>query len=193
MTAPVYVVDTSSIIELFHITPIDRYRSFWDEFTQKFRELVDTGRMIVLDVVYNEVNHDAIGSTADSDDPIVKWMKQWEHNIISLGISHYQRVVEILEKFPTSANIDKVPPAADPFLIAYVLEEWEQERLDGVLPDYVIVTQEKRNPNQRKKMEQLRKKSGIIPEITKLPSICDYYRIETLDYLGLFRTENWVF
>ncbi|HJJ55104.1 MAG TPA: DUF4411 family protein, partial [Methanocorpusculum sp.] len=82
MTAPVYVVDTSSIIELFHITPIDRYRSFWDEFTQKFRELVDTGRMIVLDVVYNEVNHDAIGSTADSDDPIVKWMKQWEHNII---------------------------------------------------------------------------------------------------------------
>ncbi|HJJ36000.1 MAG TPA: DUF4411 family protein, partial [Methanocorpusculum sp.] len=130
---------------------------------------------------------------ADSDDPIVNWMRQWEDSVISLGISHYQMVTEILRKFPTSANIDKIPPAADPFLVAYVLEGRKQQCLDGVPPDYVIVTQEKRNPNQRKKMDQLRRKAGVVPEITKLPSICDYYQIETLDYIGLFRAENWVF
>jgi len=58
-------------------------------------------------------------------------------------------------------------------------------------PHFVIITEEVRNGNQN--MEKLRKKEGPISSLTKIRSICDYYGIETMDYMELFRAENWKF
>lgn len=174
MTDNVYIIDTSTIIDLFQNHPVDIYINFWEKLNERLDMLLKYGRLRILHYVNNEVIHTAGKKEDGSDDPAVMWLKKRKQYIINLegDLSVYQKVMEILEKFPRSADTEKLPPVADPFLIAYVLVQNNQMSITGAKGNFCIVTQEKRNKNQD--IEKLRKRDGVIVELTKIRSICNY-------------------
>lgn len=193
MTDNTYIIDTSSIIELFKKHPIDIYSQFWIKLNQKLDSFLRDGKLILLNPVKDEVIH-TIGKQEDgSDDPAVVWMKERSKHIINISndITTLLKVQEILANFPKSVDNSRIPPAADPYLIAHALLKREQVDLSGNVPNCVIITQEKRNRNTN--IEKIRSQKPPHPEITKIRSICDYYEIESMDIFELFRAEGWTF
>lgn len=193
MTDNIYVIDTSTIIELFKNHPIDIYQQFWNTLNSRFDGLLREGKLIILNYVKDEVIH-TVGKISDgSDDPAVMWIKNRNKYIVNLedDISVYKEVKNILELFPESAQIDKLPPDADPFLIAYIFVQKNQMRITENDFKYVIVTQE--HENKKIDLEKIKKKMKPITEITKIPSICKYYGIKSMDYCEMFRYEKWTF
>ena len=193
MTDNTYIIDTSSIIELFKKHPIDIYSQFWIKLNQKLNSFLRDGRLILTDLVKDEIIHTAGKREDGSDDPAVMWMKERSKYILNISndFETVSKVQKIIELFPRSANIDDVPPDADPYLIAYSLLNREQVDLSGNVPNCVIITQEKWNGNTN--IEKIRSQKPPHPEITKIRSICDYYEIESMDIFELFRAEGWTF
>lgn len=193
MTENIYILDTSLFLDLFKIHPIDIYSQFWAKLNQELDSFILNGRLILTDFVRDEVIHTAGKQEDGSDDPAVMWMKERSKYLLNISndfeiVSKAQKIIEL---FPQSANIDDVPPDADPFLIAYVLLKREQADLSGNFPNLVIITHEKRNKNTNIKKIQSQKPPH--PEITKIRSICDYYDIESMDIFEFFRAEGWKF
>ena len=188
-----YVIDTSSLIDIFHKHPPDIYPGFWDKFNKYTDERFKKGELIILNYVFEELIRDTGIKKGDTEDPIAVWLYDRKKYIkdISTDISILKQVKEILQKFPQAVDTEKIPEAADPYLIAYVLDQQKQINITGFKKTFVIVTEEMRNKNID--IEKLKSRSNQIPEITKIRSICDYYDISSMDYLCLFRTEGWTF
>ncbi|MCZ0860069.1 DUF4411 family protein [Methanocorpusculum sp. MG] len=188
-----YVIDTSSFIDIFHRHPPDLYPVFWEQFNKYIDELLIKGELIILNYVSDEILHDAGTKLGDTEDPIAIWLRDRKKYIkdISTDISILKQVKDILQKFPHSVDTEKTPEAADPYLIAFVLDHQKQQDIMCLKKTFVIVTQESRNKNID--IEEIRERNSPIPEVTKIRSICDYYDIPSMDYLGLFRTEGWTF
>lgn len=193
MTENIYILDTSLFLDLFKKHPIDIYSKFWIKLNQKLDSLLCDGRLILTDLVKDEVIHTAGKREDGSDDPAVMWIKERSKYIqnISNDFDIVSKVQKIIELFPRSANIDDVPPDADPYLIAYSLLKREQVDLSGNVPNLVIITHEKRNRNTN--IEKIRSQKPPHQEITKIQSICDYYEIESMDVFEFFRAEGWTF
>lgn len=198
MTENIYILDTSLFLDLFKIHPIDIYPQFWIKLNQKLDALLLDGRLILTNLVKDEVIHTAGKREDGSDDPAVMWMKERSEYIITISndLEIIEMVKEILRRFPESADIDKIPPAADPFLIAYALIQKTQLRMDMTCPPYVIITTESRNGKKVSiNIDKLRQRPAEkkITELTQIRSICDYYKIESMDIFELFRAEGWTF
>lgn len=193
MTDNIYILDTSAILGIFKQYPPDLFRQIWTSLNEHLDALIKTGRLIIVDFVKEEIIHTEGKREDGSDDPAVVWLKKYADYIIPLSndIEIYRQVQKILEYFPHTVKPGKTPPQADPYLIAYPLAKGNQQLLDGTHPHFVIVTQEIRNLNVN--ITKLKKHKPPIPELSKIRSICDYYGIETMEYLDMFRAEGWTF
>lgn len=192
----IYIMDTSSLLDLFKNHPPDIYTHFWDSLNTHFDALIHEKLLILCDFVEDEVIHTTGKREGGYDDPVVMWLKQRNNVILPLSddVLLLDMAKEILTRFPQSADIDTYPPDADPYLIAYAKRAKNQKSLLPPEWNFVVVTQESRNRDQdEKKIAMYRQQKSPVVQLTKIRSICDYYKIQSMNYVGMFRTENWEF
>jgi hypothetical protein len=89
-----------------------------------------------------------------------------------------ETVKEILARYPKLVDATKETEEADPFLVALALTQKRREA-ENLFPEreWVVVTQENRSPGKK----------------TKIPVVCDYYKIRCQSIVEFFQTEKWKF
>lgn len=159
----VYVMDTSSFIELKNRYPPRVFRSLWCNI----EKLCENNRLIAPLEVREEIER--------GDDDLVKWVKKFKKIFLRPDGRQARKVQEILAQFPFLAHFEKEGPNADPWIIALALSRNKTIQSPLFPRNYIVVT------------EELRAKPN------KIPFVCEHYGIECINLLELFRRENWQF
>jgi len=188
MAENVYVLDTSSIINLFDYHPPEIYPVFWQKLETYLQNLFHDGRLILLKWVDKELTD--LGYSVEADDPSALWMKNHAHYVIPDAPYIVLEAQTVLKTFPNLINPNAEKEQADPFLVGYVLHHTKAQTTFEKT-EYIIITEEKRKINPEKFCK-------LSPEQLKIqgkhiPSVCDWYKIRTMNYLHLFLTEGWTF
>ena len=163
-TQEYYVIDSSSLIELNRMNPMDIYESVW----KNLEILLENGFLISPEEVMKEVSK--------KDDELRDWAKQHKKMFIQLDEFQIQKVIEIQSKYPSFVDPDKENPVADPFVIALALEKDPQQTIIPIEKKRIVVSEEKLRGNK-----------------IKIPYVCQQYDIECIDVFELFRREGWKF
>lgn len=163
-TQEYYVIDSSSLIELSRMNPMDIYESVW----KNLEVLLENGFLISPEEVMKEVSK--------KDDELRNWTKQHKKMFIQLDEFQIQKVIEIQSKYPSFVDPDKENPVADPFVIALALEKDPQQTIIPMEKKRIVVSEEKLRGNK-----------------IKIPYVCQQYDIECIDVFELFRREKWKF
>ena len=170
----IYIIDTSSLIEMKNRYPKKNFPSLWE----KVEELISKNRLISPLEVKKEIER--------GDDELSKWVKNKKINrmFIEPDSLQMEKAKEILKKNPFLAEVEKPDNLnADPFLIALALvkKELSKKELvlmklfkDNVTIDYIIITEESIKPN-------------------KIPSICKDLKINCIKLLKMIDLEGWFF
>ena len=123
--AVVYIIDTSSLIDLGHLYPLGTpvFSAFWD----RIKNLIEEKRLISMSFVKEELKDDDV--------------REFFSDIFAFSIpftKEFQNMVKtILKKYPDMIRLRSSHSSnADPFLVAA-----------AILGGYVIVTEEKLSRN----------------------------------------------
>jgi hypothetical protein len=154
-----YVFDTSSVRVLGNYYP-DRFPTFW----QRFDEAVDTGAVVSVREVYNELENQL------TKEWFVKWIKQHRGMFVIPGAEETEFLRTIFEVRHFQALVGetqrlKGQPVADPFVIAC-----------AYVRNGTVVTEEERKPNA-----------------AKIPNVCDYFQIPCTNVEGFLSEKGWQF
>lgn len=109
MSEDIYCIDSSSIIDMNRIYPMDVFQGIWDEVNA----LAKTRRIIAPAEVFDEIRA--------GDDDLVPWTKKHKKMFIPIQPEHVSFVQSIQKQFPFLAHPEKTGPNADPWLIAIAL------------------------------------------------------------------------
>jgi hypothetical protein len=158
----VYVVDSNFFIQAHRVNyPLDIAHSFWN----KVKELADTGRIISIDKVKDELY--------DKNDDLEAWCKANLPKYFFKSTDEVMTEYGIVTAWAISMNHHYLPNAlnefldadeADAFLVAYSLADKDNR---------VLVTQEKSQPNRKNKI--------------KIPEACDPIDVRFLNTIEMFR------
>ena len=86
-----------------------------------------------------------------------------------------QYVSQIISKFPNLIDSDREKDQADPWLIALAIEEQSKLELFNPKQKLVVVNEESKAKPQR------------------IPDVCNYYGLKSLNLLELFKYFGWDF
>lgn len=159
-----YIIDTSSLVNLAKWNPHDMYVSVW----QNVESLVSDGRLIAPQAVMDEVS---IGS-----DQLAKWARNHKGMFRLLSNSQIAQASKILGDYPALVDPDKETADADPFVVALALDRNPRPTLAEVGRARVVVCD-----------ETLRGRK------IKIPFVCSRYGLNCISVLEMFRTEGWRF
>lgn len=164
MTRLVYIIDTSSLIELNKHNPMDIYKTPW----QKMDGLAKNSRLYAPREVLDEIKR--------FDDALAEWAKKHPNMFKDPTKEQIEIVKEILKKYPSLIKKGK-QFAADPWVIALAIEmiSSPQKTLD-IKVKRIVVTEEKIRGNK-----------------VRIPFVCQDYTVEAIDILDMFRLEAWEF
>lgn len=123
MPDSVYCIDTSALIHLKRLYPMDIFQSVWQELGR----LARSGRLIAPHEVFKEIEF--------KDDELLQWAKRHRRMFRKLDAEQARKVREISETFPSLTDPNKEIPDADPFIIALAV---------------IVVTQESRGRSKGK-------------------------------------------
>lgn len=171
----IYIIDSSSLIHIREINPIDIYPTPW----KRLHELIEENRLITHSKVKEEVT--------DGNDFLVDWVKEEDKNYDWVwGVSDYQNEIlpQIHEKYPRFIKPENQHDA-DPFVLALALEKINRPPPQTVLftkNEYIVVTNEKSAKNRNLKNPW---------EVVQIPDFCEIFKINCLDVFGFFRNEKW--
>lgn len=163
MTTTVYIIDTSSLIELNKHNPMDIYHSPW----KKIDGLVNSGRLFAPREVLDEINQ--------LDDTLADWAKEHSKMFIEPTKEQIEIVREILKTHPSLLKNGK-RYAADPWVIAVAIEMIRNPQKTLIEVKRIVVTEEKIRGNR-----------------IKIPFVCQEFKITAIDILDMFRNEGWKF
>jgi hypothetical protein len=160
-SSPLYVIDTSSLIQL---QPLLR-RTFgllWNRMDQ----LADAQRAVVPEEVQRELGDDEAEAQ-------VRWLR--DHPAIVRGTAElWDRARLVANRYPDLVDLAK-PGSGDPFVIALALAEREQHQAT-LWPRPVIVVAEEHSKR---------------PSKVAIPDACDDYGLRVVRLQGLFDSEGW--
>jgi len=163
MTVVMYIIDTSSLVELNKHNPMDIYPGVW----KRMEGLIHSKRLFAPKEVLNELSR--------IDDLLFYWAKNQSQMFIEPTEQQIEIVKEILEKYPRLINIDRKYDA-DPWVIALAIEMNRSKQKTLVEVKRVVVTEEKLRGNK-----------------IKIPFVCKEFAVESIDILDMFRMEGWKF
>ncbi|MEA1994201.1 MAG: DUF4411 family protein [Euryarchaeota archaeon] len=163
MTVTLYIIDTSSLIELNKHNPMDIYPGVW----KKMEGLVQSNLLFAPKEVLNEITQ--------IDDPLSEWVKDHNQMFVEPTEIQIKIVKEILKKYPSLIELDRKYDA-DPWVIALAIEMNRSEQSTLVEIKRIVVTEEKIRGNK-----------------VKIPFVCKEFAVETIDILDMFRMEEWKF
>lgn len=101
-------------------------------------------------------------------DDLYKWAKSCSGLVCDTTIEDIKHAQTISQKYPTWVNQTK--NEADPFLIAH-----------GLAASRVVVTSERRAG------------SNVADHNQKVPNVADAFNVKSINLVGLFREQGWVF
>jgi len=163
MTLVLYIIDSSSLIELNKHNPMDVYVRVW----QKIEDLIQKQRLFAPKEVLYEIE--------EKDDMLSEWGKNHKQMFIEPTNDHVEIVREILEKFPGLIKNDNTY-CADPWVIALAVEMNRRKQQKIYEIKRIVVTEEKIRGNR-----------------VKIPFVCKDFSVEAIDIIGMFRREGWTF
>ncbi len=163
MTHNYYIIDTSSLIELNKHNPMDVYPGVW----QKMEQLINNGRLLAPKEVFHEIGN--------IDDQLHSWTKYQNKLFVEPTPMQIKIVKDILEKFPALIDINRKYDS-DPWVIALTVELINDPQMKLITIKHIVVTEEKLRGNR-----------------IRIPFVCQEYKIESLDIIGMFREEGWKF
>ena len=163
MTRSVYIIDTSSLIELNKHNPMDIYQTPW----KKMNGLVKLGRLYAPREVLDEINR--------FDDVLAEWAKNNNKMFVEPTEEQIKIAQEILKKYPSLIKKGK-RFAADQWVIALAIEMIRSPQTTLVKVKRIVVTEEKIRGNK-----------------VRIPYVCQEYTVEAIDILDMFRMEGWKF
>jgi hypothetical protein len=163
----VYIVDTSSFIDMKIHYPIAAFPTFWINIGILIRD----SRIQSPITVFEEISR--------KDDELTDWSRtNYDSLFIDHTVSVLEKVEEILGRFPNLIDPNKEYDQADPYVIAIAIDRRIQQ---PILPcDTIVVTEEKINP---------RRNSRKVP----IPEVCRHYSIPCLDIVDLILREGWTY
>ncbi len=173
-TENLYIIDTSSLIELQRRYPSDIFPSVWEHI----HDLAIAGRLIAPIEIKKEL--------LEGYDILLQWVTDHDFIFREFDEDIIEKTQEVLSRFPRIADSesDKLFHA-DPFVIALALAMKEQPQQTLVKYRICVVTNEKGKLIGNPKLHPNNMK--------KIPDVCSHYGINSTDHLGLFREENWLF
>ncbi len=163
MTSNCYIIDTSSLIELNKHNPMDVYPGVW----QKIEQLINNDRLLAPKEVLFEIGN--------IDDKLHSWSKTQNKLFVEPTPKQIDIVRDILKKYPAFINIDRKYDA-DPWVIALSIELINSPQMTLFTIKRIVVTEEKLRGSR-----------------IRIPFVCQDYKIESLDIIGMFREEGWKF
>jgi len=163
MTNIIYIIDSSSLMELNKHNAMDVYVSVW----KNIGRLIQNDRLIAPKEVLNEIQ--------DCDDVLAKWAKNQKKLFKDPTEKQIQIVQEILNEYPSLIDV-AARHSADPWVIALAIELSSKSQLTLVEIKRVVVTEEKLRGNK-----------------IKIPFVCSQKSIESIDIVEMFRKEGWKF
>lgn len=161
-----YCFDTSAFITLHRFYPDSLIHGLW----QSLEELFDAGRIISHEIVFNEI----VPKTGNKDSLAI-WIEKYKTHFLSRTQYQVNLLPDILRNFPKLIDPEHEKEQADPWLLAMIIENMENEGIFGIHSQHVLVTTES-------------KKST-----TKLPAACKYYSIRHMDLFEFFESNGFKF
>lgn len=169
-----YIIDSSSLIEIQRRYPVDIFPSVW----KHLHDLAKEGRLIAPVEVKKEL--------LEGYDSLRGWIHSHEEIFLEFDEDLILRTQRILGRFPRMADSESEKLYnADPFIIALALQMRENPQRALVPHVITVVTDEKGkleiNPTLHEK------------NLKKIPDVCEKLRIGCTDLFGMFRKEGWEF
>ena len=169
-----YIIDSSSLIEIQRRYPIDIFPSVW----KHLHELVMDGKLIAPVEVKKEL--------LEGYDSLKGWIHTHEGMFRDFDDDLIIRTQSILGRFPRMADSESEKLYnADPFIIALALLLQEKPQRELVPHIITVVTDERGKLGTNPKLHENNMK--------KIPDVCEKYGIECMDHIGIFRKEGWMF
>lgn len=158
-----YVIDTSSLINLNRYNPMDVYPSVW----KKLEDLIKAGRLISPKEVLFEIQ--------EGDDELLDWAKEQDSLFKDPTPRQIAIVQQVLQNYPSIVKIDRKYDA-DPWVVALAYEFATSPQKTLIELNPVVVTEEKLKGNK-----------------VKIPLVCRQYGLNSVDIITMFRIESWKF
>jgi hypothetical protein len=166
-TSSVYIIDTSSFIDMKLHYPTRAFPTFWENFESLVRE----GQIQSPITVFEEISR--------KDDELTEWTRINHDRIFyDHTPSILEKVEEILAVFPKLIDENKENDQADPFVIAMAIDKRIQQSIEP--QEIFVVTEERINPHRR---------TQKIP----MPLVCQHFGVPYLTILDLILSEGWTF
>lgn len=163
MTSYLYILDSSSLIDLHRHNPMDVYPTVWKEL----ESLIKKDRIIAPREVLDEIT--------SGDDELVKWAKKYKDMFRHKTREQIKEVKRILKDYPSMVK-DVNKHDADVWIIALALEmtSLKQQKLAPLKT--LVVTEEGKRGNR-----------------IKIPWVCEKYGLRSINIIEMFRIERLTF
>mgnify|MGYP001474702133 CR=1 FL=1 len=165
MAVVIYVIDTSSLIELKPY-PKEFFPTLWSNLGS----LIKDKRLISTEMVFKELDKYA------KKDEITIWAQANKNIFKAINADQLKKVKKIIGDYRDWVDPDGERNAADPFVIALAMTKDTRPTLDTVGSIRIVVSEEKFKENK-----------------VNIPSVCQGYKIECISLFEMFRREGWKF
>ncbi len=108
----------------------------------------------------------------ECDDALFRWARKRKSMFKKSSPDLVEQVQEILARFPDLVDPDSPTSSADPFVAALAI----REASSLYQPDIVVLTEEKYAPGR-----------------SRIPHVCEAYKLKYLTIHQMFRFEGWTF
>ena len=163
MTSNIYIMDSSSLIELNRHNPIDVFPSVW----KNMESLIGNGVLVAPSEVLKEIT--------ERDDQLAKWANEQNGFFRDPTEKQIEIVKDILKSYPSMVREDRKYDA-DPWVIALAIEMATNTQQTLIQIKRIVVTEEK-----------------LRGEKIRIPFVCQKYRVDSIDIIEMFRIEGWKF
>ncbi len=163
MTSNIYIMDSSSLIELNRHNPIDVFPSVW----KNMESLISKGLLVAPTEVLYEIT--------ERDDQLAKWAKTQNSFFHAPTQKQIEILKGILKAYPSMVREDRKYDA-DPWVIALAIEMTTDSQQTLTPIKRIVVTEEK-----------------LRGEKIRIPYVCQRYGIDSIDIIEMFRIEGWKF
>lgn len=169
-----YIIDTSSLIEIQRRYPQDIFPSIW----KHLHDLALEGRLIAPVEVRKEL--------LEGYDTLKGWVHAHERIFREFDGELIRITQEVLARFPRMADPESEKLYnADPFIIALALQLSKSRQQELIAHAIFVVTDEKGKLALNSKLHEKNMK--------KIPDVGSVFGISCIDLMGMFREEGWRF
>ncbi len=159
----IYCVDSDVLIHVGRSYRRDRFPTIWAHLEQ----MIQDGRLLAPDEVRAEIQR--------GDDFLVEWVKTQEDFFVPLGSELFAEFRRVEAAFPDLIDHSRPGPHADAFIVALALLINSEPGTLFEKKRCVVLTNEKRGGRH------------------KIPTACDHFEMDVVDWFGFMEREGLEF